>query len=197
MMPKWTKTVLLLIFLIAAGCSKQNVSPDKTGNVPSSSDRTYRILSFFIDGLAPPQKKNTGATAAPEAPGSKKELSTYREHGPYAANLCGACHVQTGSNELIMPVEELCQYCHNLNLKKKKVHGPVVAGGCRVCHDPHGSPYRFFLVSESKDFCYQCHSRVDIEKREVHRKTDAGCTYCHNAHAADNEFLLRPEQVGK
>lgn len=190
--------MLLFLLLIAAGCSRQQVLPDQSENVPSATNGLYRVLGFFIDGLTPPEKdKDAGGKVSAEAPGSKKEALGYREHGPYAANLCGACHVQTGSNQLIMPVEELCQNCHVLNLKKKKVHGPVVTGGCKVCHDPHASPYRFLLVSESKDFCYYCHSRTDIEKREVHRKTDVGCTYCHEAHASDNEYLLRTEEVGK
>lgn len=178
-----TITVLLFVALIAAGCAPE---------------QRYKVLSFFIDGLTPPEKEDgKWHSAGSEAPGSNKEPLKYREHGPYAAGLCGACHVQTGSNELIMPVEKLCQNCHVLNLNKKKVHGPVVAGGCKICHDPHGSPYRFFLVSESKDFCFFCHARKDIEKREVHRGTDEGCTYCHDAHAADNEYLLRTDEEVK
>jgi|SRR5208283_284055 len=192
-----TITVLLVLTLIAAaGCSREYLLQDKEGDILGAPEQKYRVLSFFIDGLAPPEKeKETVDSAGAESPGSKKELSTYREHGPYAAGLCGACHLETGTNQLIMPVEELCQNCHVLNLKKRKVHGPVVAGGCIICHDPHGSPYRFFLVSESKDFCLHCHVRKDLEKREVHRRTDAGCTYCHNAHAADNEYLLKPEGI--
>ena len=187
-----TTTVLLLLLLVAAGCSRQYLLQDEQGNILGTPEKRYRVLSIFIDGLTPPEedkeKEEKGSSGNPRF---KKEPLKYREHGPYAAGLCGACHVQTGSNQLIMPVTELCQNCHVLNLNKKKVHGPVVAGGCKVCHDPHGSPYRFFLVSASKDFCFYCHSQKDVEKREVHKGTDVECTYCHNAHAADNEYLLK------
>ncbi len=181
-----TITVLLVLALMAAGCSM------------GTTGQQYRVLSFFIDGLTPPETgKETGGPAGAEAPGAKKEPFKFRTHGPYAAGLCGACHIQTGSNELIMPVEKLCQNCHVLNLNKKKVHGPVVAGGCKICHDPHGSPYRYFLVSESRDFCFYCHARKDIEKREVHKGSDVECTNCHNAHAADNKYLLRTDEEVK
>jgi predicted CXXCH cytochrome family protein len=190
--------VLVLLLLIAAGCSKEHIAPEKGENLPSSSDRLYKILSFFIDGLPQPQKeKNASTESNAESTGSKGAVATYRDHGPYAANLCDACHIQSGSNELIMPIEQLCQSCHVLNLKKKYVHGPVVAGGCRVCHDPHGSPYPYLLVSESKDFCYHCHSQLDIEKREVHKKATEACTFCHDAHASDNKYLLRTIDVAK
>lgn len=191
---KLIKRIAAVIMIVCiAGCSGQEIVRDNAGNSVVTPDLKYRILSFFFDGVPLPMKQNNdvGDESSSEAPGEKKGPLKYREHGPYAAKLCSACHVPAAGNKLILPVEELCQNCHVLDLNKKKVHGPVVAGGCTICHDPHGSPYRFFLVSESEDFCFFCHDRKDIEKREVHRNTDKGCTYCHNAHAADNEFLLR------
>jgi predicted CXXCH cytochrome family protein len=90
-----------------------------------------------------------------------------------------------------MPVEELCTYCHTIQLNKKMLHGPLAAGGCRVCHSPHGSPYKYFLVSEPREFCLHCHHKKDIEKNEVHTDVEAECTACHDAHASDNAFLLK------
>ncbi len=176
-----------------AGCSGHYAVKDQEGKIGDAPSLKYRILSFFFDGVPPPEKeKGKGKeVASTEAPGENKEKLEYRTHGPFAAKLCDGCHVPAEGNRLILPVEELCVNCHVLDLKKKKVHGPVVAGGCRVCHEPHGSPYRYYLVSDSKKFCFYCHNKKDIDKRAVHKDTDKGCTYCHNAHAADNEFLLR------
>ncbi len=184
----------LIVIMCLAGCSGQYAVKDKEGQIVDAPGLQYRILSFFFDGV-PLSKKNkdTGKEgASTEAPGEKEaKLDEYKTHGPYAAKLCSGCHIPAEGNRLILPVEELCLNCHVLDLNKKKVHGPVVAGGCRVCHEPHGSPYRFYLVSDSKIFCFYCHDKKDIDKRDVHKSTDKGCTYCHNAHASDNKFLLR------
>jgi predicted CXXCH cytochrome family protein len=96
-----------------------------------------------------------------------------------------------GTNNLLLPVQQLCFKCHELDLSKKFVHGPVAAGGCTVCHSPHGSQYPYFLVSESKDFCLHCHNKEDIMKKEVHRTAQDGCTVCHDAHSSNKRYMLK------
>jgi len=155
-----------------------------------SPETRYRTLSFFFDGVPDPSKQaaetKKRGTAAAEAAAHQ-----VRSHGPYAARMCDACHKADGVG-LIMPVENLCQNCHVLNLGKKHVHGPVASGGCRACHDPHGSGKPFLLASDPTTFCFTCHDRKEIESREVHQAA-AGtqCTECHNPHGSDNDYLLR------
>ena len=176
--------------LLACGCS---VLQDKEGNIPGTPQTRYKVLSFFFDGVPPP-----GATSANEDVSKLKKregldtAGTYKEHGPYAAKLCNACH-DSGSNALILPIEELCLSCHSqvLGKGKQKLHGPVAAGGCRICHNPHGSQYPYYLIDESKKFCYYCHNEEDVLKREVHRQTSEQCTFCHSAHSSTNACLLK------
>jgi|SRR5208283_136747 len=184
-------SMLPLVFAAGYGCSSKYLLQDEQGNVFGAPERRYAVLNFFFDGVPKP---GGGKDAAAGAKGKGKEESAVMhmsagEHGPYAAKMCNECH-ERASNALVLPVEELCMYCHVLKTKKK-IHGPLVSGGCRVCHQPHGSAYQFLLTAESKEFCLYCHNKKDILKREVHRTTDEECISCHDAHSSDNEFLLK------
>jgi len=159
-----------------------------------SPETRYRTLSFFFDGVPKP-----GEQAAPAAPGSSpgarsadaSAKTPYKTHGPYDAKLCEACHLR-GGGKLVLPVEQLCLYCHELNIRKKHVHGPVASGGCRVCHLPHGSGHAFLLVSEPTTFCFYCHDKAAVDAEEVHRTArGTQCTQCHDPHSADSEYLLK------
>ncbi|MBF0559994.1 MAG: hypothetical protein HQL08_14580 [Nitrospirae bacterium] len=186
--------VAVAVLLLAAyGCSgfMQRV---RDGNLLITPEQRHKVLSFFFDGVPLP-----GAADKPEeriATLRKEQqldtMGTFRAHGPYEAKLCIACH-SGGSNALLLPVEELCLYCHTqvISQAKKKLHGPVAAGGCKVCHNPHGSPYPFFLMEESKKFCFYCHNKDDVLKRDVHKQTQEQCTVCHSAHSSENEYLLK------
>ena len=156
-------------------------------------EQKYKVLNFFFTGVPTPvTEKVSGADNKTPGKGSLATMSDYKAHGPYAAKLCSVCH-ERGSNALLMPVGELCLYCHAsvLATNSKILHGPVATGACIVCHSPHGSPYPYFLNDESKKFCYFCHSRNDILKTPVHQNTDEQCTECHSAHSSDNEYLLK------
>ena len=160
-----------------------------------SPETRYRTLSFFFDGVPEPGGQTTAKAATGKRSGERvREAGSkpqYRSHGPYAAQLCEACHEQ-GGGKLHLPVEELCLYCHDLNIRKKHIHGPVASGGCRVCHDPHGSGKAFLLVSESTIFCFTCHDEAEVGAREVHRTAkDAQCTDCHDPHSSDYDFILK------
>ncbi len=156
-----------------------------------SPETRYKTLSFFFDGVPAPGKRGDEAAAGGENSSQKSgSISQYYSHGPYAAKLCDACHLH-GGGQLILPVEELCLNCHDLNIHKKHIHGPVSSGGCRVCHNPHGSGKRFLLDDEPRTFCFYCHDPADVGSREVHKSSaDMQCTECHNPHASDNDFLL-------
>jgi predicted CXXCH cytochrome family protein len=116
---------------------------------------------------------------------------SYKEHAPYAAKACDACHDRAATNALIVPKEELCARCHEIEQDVKYVHGPIASGGCLVCHDPHRSRYDALLVSEAAGFCFRCHDREALSKIDEHASPDADCTACHNAHGSDHKFLLR------
>ena len=162
--------------------------------VGCETNTRYKVLSLFFDGVPNPEAPSVqagGKSAGEGAGGIKDQVRpTYREHGPFASKSCKACH-NVSTNELVMPIDKLCLYCHVILTDKRLLHGPVAAGGCRICHDPHGSSYPFLLVSEPKKFCLYCHNKVDIEKNEAHKGVDADCTECHDAHASNNDYLLK------
>ncbi len=150
---------------------------------------SYKHLSFFFDGVPNPEKKIQAL------PGTQAIAPTtrvqYSEHGPYAAKQCNACHNREMTNNLIVPVEQLCANCHELQLTKKYIHGPLLSGGCLVCHDPHSSPYRYLLKSESDTFCFYCHDQIALPKDDAHSSVTAQCTSCHDAHMSNNKYLLK------
>jgi predicted CXXCH cytochrome family protein len=155
-----------------------------------SPETRYETLSFFFDGVPLPPEHSQMKGAKDNRLREPSDVSQFRQHGPYAAKLCEACH-RSGGGDLIMPVEELCINCHGLDLRKKNVHGPVATGSCRICHDPHGTGKAYLLISEPTDFCFYCHDRKEVSSHEAH-KAAAGisCTDCHNPHASDNAYLL-------
>jgi len=156
----------------------------------AASSGCYRLRNAIFDGVPPPKSERT-AGAAGGAPGSPSAPLTIREHGPYAAKLCDACHDAAATNALVAPPEQLCFRCHALPLDKAYVHGPLASGGCLVCHDPHSSPNRSLLVSSSEDFCFHCHDRATVEAISAHADRMDECTVCHDAHMSDRPHLLK------
>ncbi len=153
----------------------------------------YEVLSLFLDGVPLPPKEPTAEELA-AIPGQtfQPPKVRYREHGPYAAKLCSACHVSTALNSLVVPREQLCFRCHVFGAEKKFVHGPLASGGCTACHDPHSSQNAYLLISASDSFCLHCHDSKNIARNEVHRGIDEHqCTTCHNPHMSDKKYLLR------
>ena len=156
-----------------------------------SATTRNKVLTMFFDGVPPLQ-----AGGAQQQPGAAPETSGgkpmgMREHGPYAARLCGACHEAAATNALVVPRDQLCTQCHTLRLDKRYVHGPIASGGCLVCHDPHRSPHAYLLVSASDSFCFHCHTERSVQAIEGHEGVESGCTECHDAHASDQKYLLK------
>lgn len=158
-----------------------------------SATSRYEVLSLFFDGVPPPAEP--GAAEAKQEEAAAKATTSrqvgYREHGPYAARLCHACHQSGASNALVLPREELCYQCHELRLDKRRIHGPLASGGCTVCHDPHSSQYRYFLVSEADTFCFYCHDPKMVARNGAHAGVEGDCTVCHDAHMSDKQYLLK------
>ena len=156
-----------------------------------SSTTSYRVLRIFFDGVPNPEEKKAAAAQPGAVPGKAAPSAAFSEHGPYAARLCEACH-QKQTNVLIVPKQDLCYRCHDLQLNKKYVHGPLASGGCVVCHDPHSSPYRHLLVAESSTFCLRCHDAGEVSQNPAHQQAgEAQCTDCHDAHMSDHPYLLK------
>jgi predicted CXXCH cytochrome family protein len=151
----------------------------------------YSVLAVFLDGVPPPQPKEEATAKLAGASASRPRHTGYREHGPYAAKLCNACHVTGSLSELVAPREQLCLRCHELKTDKKYVHGPLASGGCLACHDPHSSQYRYFLLSESDSFCFRCHEPQVVARVAAHTNVGEQCTRCHDPHMSDNKYLLR------
>ena len=154
----------------------------------------HKVLTIFFDGV-PAVGPAAGAVTegAPLPAGAVRAVqSGLREHGPYAAKLCSACHDAGAQNGLVAPADRLCGRCHELALDKRYVHGPLASGGCLTCHDPHSSRYRHLLVSDSDGFCLGCHDRAGLPEDADHVGEEAKCTVCHDAHMSDQKYLLKP-----
>lgn len=157
----------------------------------------FRVLSRVFDGVPspPPPVEVPPEFAGREAvkeQALRARRSGYGEHGPYAARMCGACHLSMASNTYVEPLDQLCFRCHDLVLDKKVIHGPIQSGGCTVCHDPHSSRYQYLLVSESDSFCFTCHQEQDVWPLKAHADIDGQpCTTCHDPHQSDRRGLLK------
>jgi predicted CXXCH cytochrome family protein len=155
----------------------------------------YTVLTFFFDGVPPPRAAEAPAAAGKQvailANAAPPRRAGYREHGPYAARLCTACHESVATNTLVAPREQLCIRCHEFKMNKRYIHGPLASGGCTACHDPHSSQYRYLLVSESDSFCFHCHDRQTVARIGAHGGIEEQCTDCHDAHMSDKKYLLR------
>ena len=153
-------------------------------------DSRYRVLSFFFDGVPPPE--GTGTSAATSEPGEAAlpPKAVISRHAPYAKKQCVACHSPM-TNTLIAPVPGLCLGCHKMGLEQKRyVHAPSPAGFCTVCHNPHLSRHPFLLLAEPRQMCFYCHNPEDVARNRAHVDDQAPCTQCHNPHA-DNRYFLR------
>ena len=109
-------TALFCLLALFAGCS---------------SEKRYKVLSFFFDGVPNPN--------APAA-GSQDEFASQRTggvavpvayiHKPYAENKCSACHENAGGSfEDFQKLESsICLRCHqDVTDKYPIMHGPVAA----------------------------------------------------------------------
>lgn len=122
-------------------------------------------------------------------------------HGPMFVNACDACHTLTSAVdhtfELIRTPENLCSFCHTLDLSDAEyLHEPVTKGDCLSCHDPHGSSDPALLKGKSyADTCHNCHEKQWKSLESVHGPVAAGaCGACHEAHGSKYPNLL--EQQG-
>lgn len=160
----------------------------------------YRVLSFFLDGVPPPQAP--GAVTAPTpltpeqtaaAPTPALPPARFIPHTPYRENRCDGCH-DAESGQLIRTVQEgLCLNCHGeLVSEPAFVHGPVAVNDCTVCHHYHAAPFPKLLLAEPTPTCLTCHDRADLSAGGHHATIEQqSCTECHDPHGGENRFFVK------
>jgi len=178
----------------ACGAAALVVAAFLLGTSACSPPSRHAALSLFFDGVPPlpPPGPPPGSEAA-IAQAASPQKAGFREHGPYGAKLCSSCHLSTAANTYVVPKQQLCAHCHDIDLAKQYVHGPIASEGCTSCHDPHSSPYRYLLSAGPETFCYGCHDKQDVAADPAHKDTTRTCNGCHDPHASDEKHLLRPK----
>ena len=112
---------------------------------------------------------------------------------------CTTCHDPHASPAKFLfkaadNVEQLCQKCHNIPLKKF-AHDPFAKGRCTLCHEPHQSNnVKLLRGGEGKNHCYSCHGAMKQAVASalfVHQPVSQACTTCHSPHSTDYEHQLK------
>jgi predicted CXXCH cytochrome family protein len=125
-------------------------------------------------------------------------------HGPVFEGKCEVCHEgrvkqnkRTDDNNCVAVKKKLsrtCISCHENIEFKEFVHWPLMYGECTSCHNPHGSEYKFQLVSEGSDLCFQCHDKqINMSKYQHGPSAMGGCVLCHDPHSSDYRNNLKAE----
>jgi len=159
------------------------------------STESYKVLSFFFDGVPNPEEIKAAQMKKQAAEELKRSgLSgpkTSYKHGPYAARMCDSCHKTEQSNLMSSSLKDICSKCHQFGTNKKYVHGPFAVGDCLMCHDPHDSKYEFLLIAAPEKLCFNCHDEKAITESDLHSGTDMKCISCHDPHMSDEEYMLK------
>lgn len=179
-----------------------------------SSTSRYRILSFFFDGVPPPEGLAVeeveqvtgpwGVTLDPDDPRARKtkargpgrdqeEVPIVSYHAPYQDGRCYECHRAEGGYEAPAAGADACRVCHSSHLPTEPtdwVHGPVAAGECYFCHEAHESQHKVLLKGVEPELCLRCHAAADVFAATYHVDREQLCTTCHDPHLAGNRLLL-------
>lgn len=161
----------------------------------------YRVLSFFFDGVPPPDAEANAARKAAEAAAQKaaaeakvpRQVITVFAHTPFAKNECSGCHKSDIAAGLTAPADKLCAGCHpTRTLGAGEPHAPVARGECLACHDAHQSAFPGVLAVAPEGLCDRCHGPDKYPARAAHAaERGSDCLRCHAPHAG-GKALLRP-----
>jgi predicted CXXCH cytochrome family protein len=160
------------------------------------TNKNYKILSFFFDGVPPPEAPKPKETKVPSTTEvARKPETTPSEiftHKPFGENKCAYCHDLTRGN-IVDTTSALCFRCHSSEkFKGNVVHYPVAEGLCLHCHDPHQSGFKFQLRNSLSILCFDCHDKAIIEGKVKHPAVEmVGCTFCHLPHSSSESRLLQ------
>jgi predicted CXXCH cytochrome family protein len=178
------KAVLAVVVFVALGAF-----------LGCSSQKHYRMLSFFFDGVPAPGGQ---AGVALDAAGQPVAYL----HKPYADGKCASCHA---SDELDIGIDRptnisaisssVCLNCHAKVLAEyKTMHGPVASAQCMLCHMPHQSNVAHLLNTPAPRLCVQCHAPETMTPhRPEHQDSKADCLTCHSGHGGATPGLLHTD----
>jgi predicted CXXCH cytochrome family protein len=146
----------------------------------------------------------------PHSTDRAQKLVAKRQHAPFAAHECDACHTtESGgpSASLKKPVKELCATCHppskthpakDAQGRALGRHVPVDQGLCTVCHNPHASTQPKALKDRVDYVCFFCHAKTEEATLQTHRHkpvTTGNCLLCHRGHVASAPQLLTNDPI--
>lgn len=190
---RWAPSTLLLLVVVAVsviildGCT---------------APARYRVLSFFFDGVPPPEGW-TGPTPGwyPPPEGTVQIVDEPAEqkityyHKPYIERQCFDCHDREGTYQAPQYTASLCRRCHESYTRVETddwVHGPVNQGDCSLCHQAHKSDNPGLLTMAQPAMCFNCHDPGFIQSDPMHAQlpADVKCSDCHDPHAAGNRLML-------
>jgi predicted CXXCH cytochrome family protein len=181
-------SILIMVILLAiASCT---------------TERHYRLLSFFFDGVPAPDTIITDTlhagtlhslTVASADSLNERADQAYTVHYPYMENDCQSCHDKDSPGELVVQEPDLCYMCHdNFESSYKVIHGPVAGGYCTECHNPHQSRNRYMLKRNGQELCTWCHKFSEAPVNDMHTDLgDTDCLMCHNPHGGEDNYLIR------
>ncbi|MFH1853202.1 MAG: cytochrome c3 family protein [Candidatus Neomarinimicrobiota bacterium] len=172
-------------------------------------ETTYRVLSFFFDGVPlppslvvalPADTTRTVSTVpltgvTPGLARTNRAQVTWFLHEPYKGRNCNKCHQdQSGQSLLATRTDFVCRTCHEQFARPYAyIHGPVAVGQCLACHDPHRSRGKKLLTRNGDKICTFCHEKIDRERVTAHvLNENRVCIECHSPHFSDrSQFLPR------
>lgn len=167
-----------------------------TACTPTSS---YKVKSFFFDGVPIPNKELTTQTETGLAEGTIDSTIIFKAanaiHPPYKEKACMECHSKDNMGHLKMSLPQLCYQCHDdLGQSNAILHGPVGSGFCTQCHQPHKANIEKLLLRNGQDLCLKCHIKEKIVANRVHTNIETkSCMACHSPHGGDNGLYLKRE----
>ena len=178
-----TCIVLFLTLVLFGGCS---------------SEKRYKVLSFFFDGVpnpnAPPLTPEQEFAAQQSQGGNAPKLLSIT-HKPYGDNQCNACHENARGNfdDFQKLSSDVCLKCHDKVRDQFPVmHGPVAAAECNICHVPHESSIPHLLRDNAPAVCVQCHQPELLSPTPIeHVTAEKSCLDCHSGHGGPKHGLLK------
>lgn len=176
--------LLALLALVFTGCQDEV--------------KRYETLSFFFDGVPPPEGYDLppqpepllgpwGIEIDPESELGKQMLAkrearlaempleeaepTYFYHTAYKNRDCFGCHDQSQGYTPPATGAALCNKCHESYTEFEHddwVHGPVVVGQCGWCHEAHKSEFPSLTREAQPQLCMSCHDQAFIDHDPFH-----------------------------
>lgn len=186
--PTWRgrRTILVIFGAVVAGLVWMGCTV---------TDKNYRLLSFFFDGVPNPNALPIMAESG--NPAAIRQSPTYVAHPPFLNNQCDACHRSRFTQEAI--TSDVCLKCHSgVPNEYPFMHGPVTAGACLWCHVPHESAFAHLLKARPRAVCTQCHepALLDSERVPEHADESKSCLDCHRGHGGQGRNMLRDSAKG-